>query len=85
MVVDNEGYNVFTHTKTGNQLSPAKIYFAVDMDTYKLLEIAQRGSQYTIDLVAVPRDTSYSENPEDPTIVNEGIRDLILSQATSEN
>ena len=85
MVVDNEGYNVFTHTKTGNQLAPAKIYFAVDMDTYKLLEIAQRGSQYTIDLVAVPRDTSYSENPEDPTIVNEGIRDLILSQATSDN
>lgn len=85
MVVDNEGYNVFTHTKTGNQLAPAKIYFAVPIETYKLLEIAQRGSQYTIDLIAVPRDTSYSENPEEPTIVNEGIRDLILSQATAEN
>lgn len=85
MVVDSQGYNVFTHTKTGSQLNPAKIYFAVPIDTYKLLEIAQRGSQYTMELVAVPRDTSYSENPEEPTIVNEGIRDLILSQATAED
>ena len=85
MVVDGSGYNVFTHTKTGTNLQPSKLYFAVPIETYKLLEIAQRGTQYSIDLIAVPRDTSYSENPEEPTIVNEGIKDLIYSMATAEN
>ena len=85
MVVDSSGYNVFTHTRTGGNLSPAKLYFAVPIETYRLLEIAQRGSQYKMQLIAVPRDTSYSENPEEPTIVNEGIKDLIWSQATADN
>ena len=85
MVVDKDGYNVFTHTKEGEGLAPAILYFAVPIETYKLLEIATRGSQYDIDFYAVPRDTSYSENPEEPSIVNEGMKDLIYSMATAEN
>lgn len=85
MVVDSAGYNVFTHTREDNALSPAILYFAVPIETYKLLEIATRGTQYDIQLYPVPRDTSYSENPEEPSIVNEGIKDLIYSQATAEN
>ena len=85
MVVDKEGYNVFTHTRDGDGLSPTLLYFAVPIETYKLLEIATRGTEYKINFYPVPRNTSYSENPEEPTIVNEGLKDLIYSQATAEN
>ena len=85
MVVDKSGYNVFTHTKADEQLKPETLYFAVPIDTYKLLEIASRGKTYKINFYAVPRESSYSENPEEPTIVNEGLKDLIYSQATAEN
>ena len=85
MVVDKTGYNVFTHTHEDQQLNPAILYFAVPIDTYKLLEIASRGKEYKIEFYPVPRETSYSENPEEPTIVNQGLKDLIYSQATAEN
>jgi hypothetical protein len=85
MVVDSSGYNVFTHTKEGERLNPSILYFAVPIETYKLLEIAKLGKEYKIDFYPVPRDTSYSENPEEPSIVNEGLKDLIYSQATAEN
>ncbi len=85
MVVDKDGYNVFTHTHEGSRLEPSLLYFAVPIETYKLLEIANRGSQYKITFYPVPRETSYSENPEEPTIVNQGLQDLIISQATAEN
>ena len=85
MVVDKSGYNVFTHTHQDEALTPSLLYFAVPMDVYRLLEIASRGNKYKIEFYPVPRETSYSENPEEPTIVNEGLRDLIYSQATAEN
>lgn len=85
MVVDKDGYNVFTHTREGSALEPTLLYFAVPIETYKLLEIATRGEEFDIEFYPVPRNTSYSENPEEPSIVNEGLKDLIYSQATAEN
>ena len=85
LVVDDEGENVFTTTADGEKLEPKYIYFAVPIETYKLLEIAQRGSQYDIELVPVPRDSSYSENPEEPSIANAKLEDLIYSQASAWN
>lgn len=84
MVVDKSGYDVFTHTRAGEGLNPATLYFAVPIEQYRLLEIANRGKQYSIKFYPVPRETSYSENPEQPSIANQQLVDLILSQALDE-
>lgn len=85
LVVNKDGENVFTTTPEGEELKPEYIYFAVPVETFKLLEIAQRGEQYSIVLDPVPRDSSYSENPEEPNIANEALKDLIYSQASAWN
>ena len=83
MVVNEDGENVFTQTEADDSLNPKYIYFAVPIETYRLLQIADRGTLYDMDLIPVPRDTSYSENPKEPSIASTAIEGLIYEQESS--
>ena len=82
MVVNSEGQDVFAYTKEDEALKPAMLYFAVPIETYKMLSIADKpGTNF--EFIPVPRDNSYSENPEEPHIVNEQIKDMIYNKANT--
>ena len=46
-----------------------------------LLETAMLITSNSIDLIPVPRNAGYSENPEDTSIANEAIAEFILSKS----
>ena len=82
MVVNSEGQDVFAYTKEDESLKPAMLYFAVPIETYKMLSIADKpGTNF--EFIPVARDNSYSENPEEPHIVNEQIKDMIFNKANT--
>lgn len=80
-VLDNDGNNVFTHTKDDEEPKPALLVFAVPNNYKALLETAQLISSNSIELIPIPRNSGYSENPEETTIANEEIERFILSKA----
>ncbi len=80
-VLDKDGNNVFTHTKEDEDPKPALLVFAVPNDYKELLETASLISSNSIELIPVPRNAGYSENPEDTSIANEAIAEFILSKS----
>lgn len=80
-VLDKEGNNVFTHTAEDKEPKPDRLIFAVPDDYKELLETAMLITSNSIELIPVPRNAGYSENPEDTSIANEAIAEFILSKA----
>lgn len=80
-VLDKEGNNVFTHTKEDEEPKPELLVFAVPNDYKELLETASLITSNSIELIPVPRNAGYSENPEDTSIANEAIVAFIQSKA----
>lgn len=80
-VLDKDGNNVFTHTGEDEDPKPTQLIFAVPNDYKELLETAMLISSNSIELIPVPRNAGYSENPEDTSIANEAIADFILSKS----
>ena len=74
-VKDSSGKHVFENSQAG--LVPASLIFAVPEDMYLLLKDTQYLSGQ---LVPVPRNKSYSENPSPTIIYSDYIQDYILSQ-----
>lgn len=80
-VLDKDGNNVFTHTKEDEEPKPTLLVFAVPNDYKELLETATLIPSNAIELIPVPRNAGYSENPEDTSIANEAIAEFILSKS----
>lgn len=80
-VVDKEGYNVFTSTEDDDTPKPAYLLFAVPLEYFELLQTANLIKSNNIELVPVPRNAGYSENPEPTSIANEAIEQFILSKS----
>ena len=81
-VINSKGLDVFTEADDENP-KPAELWFAVPIEYFELLRVADELKAYNIELVPVPRNSGYSENPEDTAIVNDAIETLILSGAST--
>lgn len=78
-VVDKDGKDVFTETdKDALEVKPTQMAFAVPIEYYSLLKKAELING--INLIPVPRNTGYSEKPDDTRIESDEIQNLILSQ-----
>lgn len=78
-VVDEEGNNVFTYTEDDEEPKPKFLYFAVPIDYYELLYAATLIND--IELIPVPRNAGYSENPKETSIANPNLENFILNYA----
>jgi len=74
-VVDKDGYDVFTSTEEGNEPKPDRILFAVPMEYAEMLTNALKLK--SAELIPVPRNAEYSENPEDTSIASSAVVDFI--------
>lgn len=81
-VVNKSGLDVFTEADDENP-KPTELWFAVPVEYYELLRLAEEIKTYKIELVPVPRNSGYTENPKDTAIVNDAIESLILSGAST--
>ncbi|HPZ23702.1 MAG TPA: hypothetical protein PLC25_02535, partial [Bacilli bacterium] len=81
-VVDKDGNDVFTNTDDDDQMVPKYIEFAVPIEYFTLLRKASLIPADT-ELIPVPRNAGYSENPEDTTIASEAIENFILALSSS--
>lgn len=79
-VVDKDGVDVFSYSDEDKDPVPKYIYFAVPNDVFKLLRAAEKVPKGNIEIIPVPRNAGYSENPEETVIANEAIENFILSQ-----
>ena len=79
-VVDKDGIDVFSLADDDKEPKPSKIFFVVPDDYSELLHQAELISTNKIELIPVPRNAEYSENPEETSIANEAIQQFILSK-----
>ena len=79
-VVDADGYDVFTTTEEDDEPQPKYMYFAVPEYYFELLRKAMLITTNDIEIIPVPRNAGYSENPEETTIASESIENFILSK-----
>lgn len=79
-VVDKDGVDVFSLADDAKEPKPSKIYFVVSDAYSDLLHQAELISSNSIELIPVPRNAGYSENPEETSIANEAIEQFILSK-----
>lgn len=78
-VVDEDGNNVFTYTEDGDEPEPKWLYFAVPIEYYELLQAAVLTEK--MELIPVPRNAGYSENPKETSIANPNIENFIHNHA----
>ncbi len=79
-VVDKDGVDVFSYADSDKEPTPKYIYFAVPNEIFELLRKAEKVPKGNIEIIPVPRNAGYSENPEETTIANEAVENFILSQ-----
>lgn len=79
-VVDKDGVDVFSLADSDKEPKPDKIYFVVPDAYSDLLHQAELITSNSIELIPVPRNAGYSENPEETSIANEAIEQFILSK-----
>lgn len=83
-VRDKSFVDVFSYTEEENDdVNPKYMYFAVPDEYYKLLKTATELRTNDIELIPVPRNAGYSENPEPTEIVGEDVADFILSKSVN--
>lgn len=80
-VVDSNGEDVFSSATEGEKPNPVALWFGVPADYHKLLRTATLISGNNIEIIPVPRNAGYSENPEETSIANPAIESFILSKA----
>lgn len=79
-VVDKDGVDVFSYSDAEKEPAPKYLYFAVPNEIFELLRKAEKVPQGNIEIIPVPRNAGYSENPEETIVANEAIENYILSQ-----
>ena len=80
-VVDKDGNDVFALDDDTKAPKPAKLYFIVPREYNDLLRKALLISSNNIEIIPVPRNAGYSENPKETQIVNEEIENFVLSKS----
>lgn len=80
-VVDSKGEDVFSSSQEGEKPAPKYLYFSVPDELHDLLRKASLISSNSIEIIPVPRNAGYSENPEETTIANQAIANFILSKS----
>lgn len=80
-VVDKDGNDVFGYTDEDEEPKPTKIYFIVPSEYNSLLRKATLIPTNNIEIIPVPRNAGYSENPKETRIANEEIENFILSKS----
>lgn len=80
-VKDSSGNHVFETTVESR--TPAELLFAVPDEMYDLLMKAGYISGSSIEIIPVPRNSSYSINPGETVVSSEVIRDFILSKSAT--
>ena len=70
----------FSYADGDKEPVPKYIYFAVPNEIFELLRKAEKVPKGSIEIIPVPRNAGYSENPEETTIANEAVENFILSQ-----
>lgn len=80
-VVDKNGNDVFAtlDETTGKKPKPEKIYFIVPTAYYELLRKALLINVTGLELIPVPRNAGYSENPKETGIASEAAEQFILN------
>ncbi len=78
-VKDSQGNHVFETTVESR--TPSELLFAVPNDMYDLLMKAGYITGASVEIIPVPRNASYSENPGDTNVSSDYIKDFILSKA----
>ena len=81
-VIDKDGKDVFTESDK-DEPQPTQLWFAVPEEYFQLLKYTEDSSKYGIEIIPVPRNAGYTENPEDTKIANDAIESLILSEAST--
>ncbi len=76
-VKDSQGQHVFSSSGT----QPSELLFGVPDEYYQLLRKAGFISSNNIEIIPVPRNSDYSENPTDTAITSEEIKMFINSKA----
>ena len=79
-VKDSNGDNVFETTAEAR--TPDQLYFAVPNDLYLLLMKA-KFVDGNIDIIPVPRNASYSENPGETKVSSDYIKNFILAKTAT--
>ncbi len=77
-VKDSSGKHVFENS--ADLAAPASLIFAVPEEMHLLL---RKASYLNGDIIPVPRNASYSENPSATVVTSEYIQDFILSQTVT--
>ena len=81
-VVDKDGVDVFSYSDASGEKEPEPkyLYFEVPDSEHDLLRKAQLIKSNGIEIIPVPRNNEYSENPEPTSIASEAIKEFILSR-----
>lgn len=77
-VKDSSGHHVFSSSSNGN---PSELLFAVPDAYFNLLRKAGYINSNSIEIIPVPRNKDYSENPTGTTITSEEIKSFINAKA----
>ena len=80
-VVDKDGIDVFSYGDDEKEPTPKYLYFAVPNEVHRLLKLAEKVPKGSIEIIPVPRNAGYSENPEETVIANEAVENFIVSQS----
>lgn len=80
-VVDKDGVDVFSYSDDDKEPTPKYLYFAVPNEIFELLKLSEKVPEGNIEIIPVPRNSGYSENPEETVIASEAIENYILSQS----
>lgn len=79
-VKDAQGQHVFSSTSQG---IPAELLFAVPNDYFQLLKKSDYIKTNNVEIVPVPRNKDYSENPTATQITSEAIKAFINAKAVN--
>lgn len=77
-VINDNGLDVFATTADDEKPNPSKIYFLVPIEYFELLKKAELAGD--IEIIPVPRNAGYSEQPKETAIVNDVIEAFITAK-----
>ena len=79
-VFDNEGHDVFTERDDEDKVEPEELVFILPKQYAELMVKAEHLSKYEVQLIPVPRNAGYTENPLD-TEVNPIVEAVITANS----
>ncbi len=78
-VRDSSGKSVFSSESASS--TPSKLIFAVPDELFRLLKKADYITSNSIEIIPVPRNATYTENPGETQVTSEEVKNFILSKS----